>query len=61
MLYGRFGDKMKEKHEKNYNFRTKYFPLRIKVLYLHSKDCYMDLKTNDIRDIYTRFYLKDIE
>lgn len=27
MLYGRFSDKMKEKHEKNYNFRTKYFPI----------------------------------
>ena len=25
MLYGMFSDKMKEKHEKNYNFRTKYF------------------------------------
>lgn len=27
MLYDRFSDKMKEKHEKNYNFRTKYFSI----------------------------------
>ena len=27
MLYGMFSDKMKEKHEKNYNFRIKYFDL----------------------------------